>query len=87
MNSLFPQQIYIVLFHIVTDNPMSRIHIEMLHHMTKVAILVIKGGRRIFSGLTRWGEQFFKVAKGGGGKVFLNVEMDSPELVFSILIA
>ena len=33
--------------------------------MTKVAILVIKGGRRIFSGLTRGGEQFFKVAKGG----------------------
>ena len=37
----------------------------MLHHMTKVAILVIKGGRRIFSGLTRGGKPFFMVAKGG----------------------
>ena len=49
----------------------------MLHHMTKVAILVIKGGRRIFSGLTRGGRTIFlwwlrggrRIFKGGNGKL------------------
>ena len=44
------------------------------------------GGRSIFSGLSRGGEQFLKVNR-GGGEGYLKVKMKSPELPYPSSIA